>query len=157
MQRGGAWAGCKCLAGKVGDGTSPRCAGEMQSGPPQSQYFVLPGTPGPVTCLCPSVHEFIQPGFCAPPVPTLSTPLRSSLSSSLQLSPSVYLLHAGARLLKCCWRKSLILLQVYNHTPLQGIPILLLQEACVSSFRKICFGHSLSLSSHSLCSAVDLA
>lgn len=34
MQRGGAWAGCKCLAGKVGDGTSPRCAGEMQPGPP---------------------------------------------------------------------------------------------------------------------------
>lgn len=111
------------------------------------------GPPGPVSCLCPSVHELIQCQCSQLPCPSLSQ------SSSPQLSPSVYLLkHAGAQLLKRCWRKSLILLQVYNHTPRLGVPVLLLQEACVPTFRKFCFDHSLSLNPYmpsSLCSVID--
>lgn len=33
--------------------------------PPLSLYFVLPGTPSPVTCLCPSGHQHIWPGLCS--------------------------------------------------------------------------------------------
>lgn len=106
------------------------------------QYFALIEIPSAVILV-------YQPGSRAPPVLVLPTPSpfflppHPSLScchlqNPTPVSLSICLFHAGTQL-KCCWRKSLILLQVYNHTPLLGVPTLLPREACVPIFRKICF------------------